>query len=69
MARKLSYADRIRRAIKADPRSLYRVGKDSGVAVSVLQRFMAGERGIHLATAEKLCRILGYDLVKTERSR
>ncbi len=69
MAKKTSYADRIRRAIKADPRSLYRIGKDSGVAVSILQRFMAEERSVNLTTAEKVCRVIGFDLVKVGRSR
>ena len=69
MPKKRSYADRIRRAIRADPRSLYRIAKDSGVAVSVLQRFMTGERGLNLTTAEKVCGVIGLDLLPVDRRR
>ncbi len=62
MARRLSFADIIRKAIRADGRSLYRLAIDSGVNVAVLQRFTSGERGINLATADKICRAVGLKL-------
>ncbi len=37
MAKKRSYADRIRRVINADPRSLYRIGKDLGLELHTPQ--------------------------------
>ena len=36
--------------------------KDTGVDVAVLQRFMSGERGLNLRTAEKVCRAVGLEL-------
>ena len=66
---KLRFADLIRRAIKKDDRSLYRIGKDSGVAVSVLQRFVARERGLNLSTAEKICRVIDLELRPVKKAR
>ncbi|MEE8171110.1 MAG: helix-turn-helix transcriptional regulator [Phycisphaerae bacterium] len=62
MPKKVSFADLMRRTVRGDGRSLYRIAKDSGVAVAILQRFMSGERGITLTTAEKVCRAIGLDL-------
>jgi hypothetical protein len=41
----------------------YRVSVMSGVSHAVLSRFLSGERGLNLATVEKLCKAL--DLVLT----
>ena len=62
MTRNVSFAGTIRRAIKADGRTLYRLALDTGVDVAVLQRFMRGQRGVTLATAEKLCRAVRLEL-------
>lgn len=50
-----SFDATIRDAVRADGRSLYRLALDCGVDVAVIQRFTSGERGITLATAEKIC--------------
>ena len=68
MAKRTSFLDILRRAIKADGRSLYRLAKDSGVDVAVLQRLMAHERGVNLTTAERICRQVGLEL-RTVMSR
>jgi len=44
--------------------STYAVAKAAGVSQPVLHRFVTGERGLTLDTAEKLCRFLGLRLVK-----
>ncbi len=49
-------------AVKRDPRSQYRLAKDAGIAVAMLQRFESGERGINLSTASRLCEALGLEL-------
>lgn len=56
--------DIIRAAIRADGRTRYRLGKDTGIAQAVLGRFIRGERDITLGTATKLCRALGLRLVQ-----
>lgn len=66
MAKQTSFMELIRRTIKADGRSLYRLAKDSGVNVAILQRVMAGERSMVLDTAERVCRAIGLDLVSVK---
>lgn len=53
----------IRRAVRRDPRSMYRVACDAKVHYAALHRFMSGERpNIRIDTAEKLCRTLRLEL-------
>ncbi len=54
----------LREAIKADSRTLYRISKDSGVDYGVLHRFADGKRGLTCDTADKLCDVLGFELVR-----
>jgi len=64
--RGVSFPDIIRAAVRRDGRTLYRLEKDSGVDVAVLQRFMKGERGLNLRTAEKICRAVGLELLPSK---
>ena len=58
-----SLADTIRDAIRDTGQSVFAVARASGAYRSrVLSRFLSGERGILLDTAEKLCQRLGLEL-------
>jgi transcriptional regulator with XRE-family HTH domain len=61
-AAKRTFADVIRRAVEDSGRTAYAIALESGVSQAVLSRFLRGERGINLDTAEKLCRALGLEL-------
>jgi transcriptional regulator with XRE-family HTH domain len=61
-----SFADTIRQAVQKSGKSAYAVAHQSGVAQAVLSRFMTGERGLTLETAEKFCRALGLELRRVE---
>ena len=52
----------IRNRIRSLDLTPYRVGKMTKVDASVIQRFMAGEHGLTLATADKLCEALDLTL-------
>jgi transcriptional regulator with XRE-family HTH domain len=54
--------EQLREAIRKSGRSLYQLGKDSGVGSDQLSRFMRGERTLTLPAAEKLCRALDLEL-------
>ena len=69
MTRKGSFDERIRQAIRADGRSLYRLAKDAGVDVAQIQRFVKGEQTFRLPTAEKLCGVLGLDLCRVIQTK
>ena len=55
---------KVKAAIKASDKSLYAIGKESGVAYPVLHRFLAGERDIRLWTLDKLAPVLGLELTQ-----
>ena len=59
----------IKRAIRADGRSLYRIAKNADVAVAVLQRFMSRERGITVRTADRICPVLGLELRPVKKTK
>jgi transcriptional regulator with XRE-family HTH domain len=60
-----SLANTIKEAVAATGKSVNAVALQSGVAQAVLQRFLAGRRGIHLGTAERLCAYLKLELHQT----
>lgn len=52
----------LKKAILADGRSFYRLGKDANVTLQGLTRFVGGERGLELATAARVCQALNLEL-------
>lgn len=59
----------LKRRIEKDSRTHYALGQAAGVTPDVLDRFMRDERGITLATAAKLCKVLDLELTTKARSR
>lgn len=55
--------DAITEAIRKSGKTHYRINKDCGVSVAVIDRFMSGERDIMLGTASKLATALGLTLM------
>jgi hypothetical protein len=65
-----SWENVIRTACKKYPGSFYSLCKAAEVDQGQMSRFMAGEQSIGLATAEKLGRVLGIELVvKRQRKK
>lgn len=69
MAKKLTWNGMIRRVIKASGLSLYAVARDSGINVAPIQRFMAGEHGMTIDTAERVGRVIGLELRAVKRDK
>jgi plasmid maintenance system antidote protein VapI len=61
-----SLADVLREAIRGSGKTAYAVAAESGVGHPVLSRFLSGQRGLNLDTADKLCRALGLELRRVE---
>jgi transcriptional regulator with XRE-family HTH domain len=59
----------LRAAIKSSGQSRYQIAKATGVAESVLSRFMSGERGLSIETAERIAAHLGLEVVLRRRKR
>lgn len=55
----------IKAALLATGESVNSLAKRSGVTQPALQRFLSGQRGLTLDSAEKLCAALGLELKKT----
>lgn len=62
-------SEKLKRAIHNDERTSYRLASDAGVRQQVIDRFIAGERDIRLATAAKLAKVLGLDLAAASRPK
>lgn len=61
-------ADVLRKRIDSSGESLNKIAKSSGVAYSILYRFLSGERDLTLTSAEKVCRYLNLKLTEQEKN-
>lgn len=57
------FSEALRSAIQASPKSVYQICKETGISQIVVSRFLAGERDIRLATADRLAKVLGIEVV------
>jgi hypothetical protein len=64
-----SIADQLRASIRSCGKSEYAVAKAAQVDTGLLSRFMRDERGISLATVERLCRELNLVLADAKPAR
>lgn len=55
--------DRIRTAIEANPKSRYRLSKETGIAQSQLCRFVAKKERVGYENLEKLAAALGLEII------
>lgn len=65
----MNLADTLRKAMRADGRTVYALSRDSKLAVSIVQRFATGDGDLTLRSASKLCAILGLDLLPTGKPK
>jgi len=66
-SKRATLTDQLKAEIAASGLSGYMLAKLSGVPQPVVQRFLAGERGISLTTADKLAATLKLELRKKGR--
>lgn len=59
----MTFTDEVRDAIESSGLSRYRLSMESGVAQSVLSRFMNGTRGLSTETLDKLAVVLRMSVV------
>jgi len=62
MAKRSTFSDQLRQAIRQSGQSLYEIAKRVEVDNGVLYRFMSGERGLTTKTVDRLCAYLGLEL-------
>jgi hypothetical protein len=57
-----SFTDQLRRAVIDSGISRYRISQESGIAESVLSRFVRGERGLKSDSIDRLMECLGLEI-------
>lgn len=62
------FSDALRAAVKADGRSLYAIAKAADVSLQMLTRWLNGERGLRLDSADKLAAALGVTFPQQDES-
>ena len=67
MSEKEAWEGVIRAACRDWPESLYALAKESGVDQGQLRRFVAGQQSIGIATAEKIGRVVGLELIASKK--
>ena len=55
----------LRDALRTSDKSMYQIAQAAGVSQIVVSRFLAGQRDIRMATADKLAEALGLKLAKS----
>lgn len=63
MARSTLLSDQLRQAIQDCGKTRYRISIETGIAESILSRFVHGRAGLSLANVDKLCQCIGAGLV------
>ena len=52
----------LRKAIETSEKSAYQISKEAGISQIIISRFLAGERDIRTATADRIAHVLGLNL-------
>jgi hypothetical protein len=63
MAKAKTFSDQLRAAIKADPRSCYKLAQITGISAPVFSRFLNTRAGLSLDAVDVLVEALGGRLV------
>lgn len=62
-----SISGRLREAIERSGETRYRIAQATGISQAALSRFITGERGLALESADKLAEYLGLGLQPVKR--
>lgn len=66
MPKKTTFSDALRQAIERSELTRYRIAQQTGIAESVLSRFVNRQTNLSLANIDRLCEALGLRLVEGE---
>jgi hypothetical protein len=68
MAKKI-FSDQLREAVERSGKTGYRLSAETGIAQSILSRFVKQGAGMSLANIDKLCEAVGVRLVQVPSTR
>jgi hypothetical protein len=63
MARKQRFSDQLRQAVLRSGKTRYRIGVETGIAHSIISRFINHGAGLSMANVDKLWDSIGAELV------
>ncbi len=69
MAKKQRFSEQLRRAVRQSDLSRYRISKQTGIAQSVLSRFVNQGAGLSMESVDRLCECLGLSVVVEDKPR
>lgn len=62
MAKKKPFSEQLREAVRRSELTRYAISKETGIAQSILARFVNDGAGLSLANVDKLCEVLGVGM-------
>jgi transcriptional regulator with XRE-family HTH domain len=62
MAKQKPFSEQLREAVQRSELTRYAISKETGIAQSILARFVNDSAGLSLANVDKLCEVLGVGL-------
>jgi hypothetical protein len=68
MAKKKRFSDQLRQAVLQCGKTRYRIGVETGIAHSIISRFINHGAGLSLANVDKLCECIGARIVTVARA-
>ncbi len=67
MPKRVSLSDQLRKAVLESELSRYEISQRTGIAQSILSRFVHSSAGLSLANVDRICDLLGIDLTNAKR--
>ena len=67
MKKRLTFTETLKRAVSTSELSLGQMAEHTGIDKSVLSRFARGQTGLAMPSIDRLCELLGLELVETKR--
>jgi len=69
MSKMSMICNQLKKAIERDPRSRYRLSKETGIEQSQFSRFMSGKRSLSIESIEIIAKALGFELTMKKRTK
>jgi hypothetical protein len=66
MAKTLRFSGQLRRAVEIATKTRYRISQETGIAESILSRFVNKGAGLSMESIDKLCDCLGLRLTEDD---
>ena len=67
MTKRQRFSEQLRRAVETSDKTRYRISKETGIAQSILSRFVNEGAGLSMESVDKLVECLGLRLVAEDQ--